>query len=280
MIVDCHTHLMTEEQWGPTFLAEYHKVADRNQTLRLGVTPEEHWQACQGADRVIVFGLNAQYLQMKAPNEQIANYVASHPEKLIGFVALDPADPHVIDELEKGVHDLKLRGIKVGPMYQDVDPLDERFHEIYRRAEADGLPILFHMATSFPAAARLQYANPIRLDEVGIRYPELRVIISHMGMPWFDDTIQTIRKHPHFYADTSIGDKPWWLYNALVAFHEWGVMHKLLLGSDFPVLTLEEQIAAFRRVNAVVEGTGLPRVPESLIEEIVHRDTLALLGLT
>jgi len=280
MIVDCHTHLMTEEQWGPIFAAEYHKVADRNRSLSLGVTAEEHWQACAGADRVIVFGLNARYLQIETPNEQIAGYVASHPEKLIGFVALDPADPDVLDELERGVQDLKLRGIKVGPMYQDVDPLDERFHEIYRRAERDGLPILFHMATSFPAAARLRYANPIRLDEVGIRYPELRVIIAHMGMPWFDDTIQTIRKHPHFYADTSIGDKPWWLYNALVAFHEWGVMHKLLLGSDFPVLTLEEQIAAFRRVNAVVERTGLPSVPDVQIDEIVHRDTLALLGLT
>lgn len=152
MIVDCHTHLMTEEQWGPIFMAEYHKVADRNQTQSLGVTPEEHWQASQAADRVIVFGLNAEYLQMKVPNEQIASYVASHPEKLIGFAALDPADPNVLDELEKGVHDLKLRGIKVGPMYQNVDPLDKRFHEIYRRAEADGLPILFHMATSFPFA--------------------------------------------------------------------------------------------------------------------------------
>jgi hypothetical protein len=34
-----------------------------------------------------------------------------------------------------------------------------------------------------------------------------------------------------------------------------------------------------RRVNAILEGTQLPRVPEEKIEEIIYRDSLALLGL-
>jgi hypothetical protein len=34
-----------------------------------------------------------------------------------------------------------------------------------------------------------------------------------------------------------------------------------------------------RRVNAVIEGTKLPPVPEEAIEEIIHRNSLELLGL-
>ena len=36
---------------------------------------------------------------------------------------------------------------------------------------------------------------------------------------------------------------------------EYGVTHKLLLGSDFPSATIDNVIAGLREVNAPVEGT-------------------------
>jgi predicted TIM-barrel fold metal-dependent hydrolase len=56
--------------------------------------------------------------------------------------------------------------------------------------------------------------------------------------------------------------------------------HKLLFGSDYPFFTAEETIAGLRAVNDVVAGTGMPRVPEQTIEELIHRPTLDLLGLS
>jgi hypothetical protein len=32
-------------------------------------------------------------------------------------------------------------------------------------------------------------------------------------------------------------------------------------------------------VNAIAEGTKLPRIPEAKIEAMIHRDTLDLLGI-
>ena len=57
------------------------------------------------------------------------------------------------------------------------------------------------------------------------------------------------------------------------------MLDKLLLGTDFPVTTVEETIAKLRGVNDIVEGTRLPRIPEEAIEGIIHRDALTLLGL-
>jgi hypothetical protein len=57
------------------------------------------------------------------------------------------------------------------------------------------------------------------------------------------------------------------------------VLHKLLLGSDYPIATPAETIAGTLRVNAILEGTQLPRVPEEELDKIIHRDSLTLLGL-
>jgi len=118
------------------------------------------------------------------------------------------------------------------------------------------------------------------MDEIAIRYPDLKIIMAHMGHPWQAETCVVIRKHPHLYADLS-GNfyRPFSFWEQLVKAGEWNVLHKILFATDFPVATVEETIAALRRVNRLVEGTPLPRVPEEAIEQIIHRDALALLDL-
>jgi len=118
------------------------------------------------------------------------------------------------------------------------------------------------------------------MDEIAIRYPDLKIIMAHMGHPWQAETCVVIRKHPHVYADLS-GNfyRPFSFWEQLVKAGEWNVLHKILLGSDFPITTVEETITALRSVNRLVESTPLPPVPEEAIEQIIHRDALALLGL-
>jgi len=115
---------------------------------------------------------------------------------------------------------------------------------------------------------------------VAILHPELRIVMAHMGHPWQADTIVVVRKHPHVYADVSaLFYRPWSAYNALRLATEWNVLDKLLFGSDFPIATAGETMAGLRSVNDVVAGTGLPRVPEDALEDVIHRDSLTLLGL-
>jgi predicted TIM-barrel fold metal-dependent hydrolase len=56
-------------------------------------------------------------------------------------------------------------------------------------------------------------------------------------------------------------------------------MGKLLFGSDLPIATPNETMGALGTVNAITEGTALPRIPEGEMEAILHRDSLRLLGL-
>ena len=118
------------------------------------------------------------------------------------------------------------------------------------------------------------------MDEVAIRFPELRIVMAHIGHPWQADTIAVIRKHPHVYADVSANFyRPWSFYAAMRIATEWNVLPKLLLGSDFPIATTAETIAGMHALNDIPRRSGLPGIPEDAIDAIIERDSLALLGL-
>ena len=119
------------------------------------------------------------------------------------------------------------------------------------------------------------------MDEIAIRYPDLKIIMAHVGHPWQVDTCVVIRKHPNVYADISANFyRPYSFWEQMVKATEWNVLDKLLFGTDFPVTTVQETIDHMRNINQIVEGTRLPRVSEEKIEAIIHRDSLALLGLS
>jgi len=169
------------------------------------------------------------------PNDYVAEYANAHPEKLIGFACLDPALGEGVEELERAVTDLKLRGLKLGPIYQNIHPMDERLQPVYRFCQERRLPILFHMGTNPIRQCPLKYTLPILLDDVAIAYPDLVMVMAHLGHPWERDGLVTIRKHPNLYADISaLHYRPWEFYNTMVLAVEWGVTHKILFGSDFP----------------------------------------------
>ncbi|MBI2939709.1 MAG: amidohydrolase [Chloroflexi bacterium] len=280
MIVDCHTHLGRAEQYG-RFLREALGRSGDHRGVTLDVTPERHWAAMASVDRAIVFGINAVFFDMRVPNEEVASYVATHPDKLIGFMSVDPGDPGALDQLEHAAADLHLRGIKMSPVYQNYHPLDPRAQRIYRRAQCLGLPILVHAARQGTPIAPMKYANPILFDEVAQLYPDLTIVLAHLGNPWIGDAMVVIRKHRNVYADLAACVKqPWWLYNALVMLMENGALDRVLFGSDFPFSTVEESLAGLREINDPVVGTRLPKIPDEAIETLIHRDTVALLGLT
>jgi predicted TIM-barrel fold metal-dependent hydrolase len=213
-------------------------------------------------------------------NDATATFVASAPDRLIGFMALHPHDPACLDELDRCRTDLGMRGVKLGANYQNFDPLEARALAIYERAQRYGLPVLFHQGTSPVREAPIRLAHPLLMDEIAMRYPDLKIIMAHMGHPWQADTCVVIRKHPNVYADVSgTFYRPFSFWEQLIRASEWNVMHKLLLGSDYPIVTVQETIDGLRNVNRIVEGTNLPRVPEDAIEAIIECDALSLLGL-
>lgn len=253
----------------------------RGAPAEIDIREEDHWEAMQAVDRAIVFGFRAIHSGLVVPNDLIARYVAQHPEKLIGFSCIDPNEPDYLDEMHRTFEDMNFRGLKLAPIYQNYHCMDERMQPVYEYCEKRGIPILIHQGTTFPRRAPLKYSLPIQLEDVALKYPELRIVIAHMGHPWIDDTVVLIRKQPHVYSDISaLYYRPWQFYNGLMSAVEYGAHHKLLLGSDYPFTTPGETIRQLRTGSFITGQSGLPRIPEHVVEGLINRDTLGLLGLS
>jgi predicted TIM-barrel fold metal-dependent hydrolase len=279
MKIDCHTHVGESAHLTKDFVRDA-RIASGNPNQQLAVDLDDHWKTMQFVEKAIVLGFRAHHVGYVVPNEYVAGYVQQHPEKLAGFASIDPHDDDAIEQLDHCIQDMKLKGLKLGPIYQNMHPQDPRFLRLFQRAAELDIPILIHQGTTFCHDVSLEYANPILLQPIALKFPGLRMVIAHLGHPWIGETISLIRKHANLYADLSaLHYRPWQFYNALVLAKEYGVLHKLLPGSDYPVTTPQASTDGLRSVNAPAKGTAMPTIPEDQIETILERDSFALLGL-
>jgi len=278
-MIDCHTHIgEAGTHLGGALLDDAARVWGPE--LHLGVSLEEHWQAMEPVDAAIVLAFAAPAVGFNVPNEYVADYVQMHPDKLIGFASVDPNDQEAPDQLQHAAASLALRGLKLGPIYQHFDPLSKNAFNVYEVAERLQLPVMWHQGTTFVRDAPLIHARPVLLDEIATRFPDLKIVVAHLGHPWIEEAMATIRKHPNLYADISaLETRPWQYYNGMLAAVEYGVTGRLLLGTDYPFSTIERTTEGLRSINRFIAGTALPAIPDEVIEGIIHRDSLALLGL-
>jgi predicted TIM-barrel fold metal-dependent hydrolase len=293
MVIDVHTHTPRFETEIPAGLRDATINASWNPAgaRSLVYTWAEFEEAMAPVDRAIVFNIaehptanllvDEPYLA-KAPqvNDETATFVRSNPEKYIGFLSVHPDDPAMLEEVERGTGDLGLRGIKLGLNYQNVDPLGENAMRLYAYAEEHNLPMMFHQGTSPVRFAAIDHAHPRHTDRIAMAFPNLTIIMAHIGHPFCLDALMVARKHPNVWADISgCVLRPWGFYQAMAAALEWGVLGKILFGSDYPASTPEESMRLLRAVNDARPGGGAPTIPEAEIERIIEQDSLALPGL-
>ncbi len=285
VIIDCHTHIWeSPEQLGKARLEPNCRVR-RGPHLENGELPdasaEEHFSCSEPVDRSLVFGFKSRQLGAEIPRQLIYAYVRRHPEKLIGVAGIDPTNlDEALSDLHEADAEYGMKAITVSPAAQDFHPADSRAMQIFSEALRLRKPVFIHQGIHFAASSKMEFARPSHLDEVARDLPQLKLVIAHMGFPWVDECIVLLGKHSNVFADiSSLIHRPWTAYNALLRAYEYGVMEKLLFGSDFPYMPPARAIESLYRINQLVTGTNLPTIPRQSLAGIVERDALALLGL-
>jgi predicted TIM-barrel fold metal-dependent hydrolase len=291
LIVDCHTHVWQDsEQLGSVDLGEM-SAEDRKIALSKSLSgmsprvlppadPETHREHTAAVDRAIVLGFRSRYLNATVPNDFVSKYVSGSPDRLIGFAGIDPMEDSALDDLAWAREELKLRGIAISPGGQDFHPANSRAMRVYDYCNVHKLPVVFHPGGLMNQQSKLEYSRAFLIDEVARAFPQLRIVVAQMAQPWVDECVILIGKHPHVFADISgLLIRPWPAYNALVNAHEYGVIDKLLFGSDFPYTSPADCIESLFSINQMVQGTNLPVIPREALRGIVERDSLTLLGL-
>lgn len=215
-------------------------------------------------------------------NKKLAKYVGRHTDKMVGFAAVEPDKDRAILKNPKSIEDkLGFKGAVLHCSARGFHPTHTSAMRFYESAQELGLPVFFHNSGhALGPEAVLEYAQPYLLDEIARGFPELKMIIGSMGIPFIEQTLSMVARHRNVYADLTINPRNiWQTYNIVVAAYEHGIMNKLLFGSGFPSSNAGHCIETLLGFNMRLADTNLPTVPRGSIRNIIERDTLRLLGI-
>lgn len=132
---------------------------------------------------------------------------------------------------------------EIGAFYQGKTLADPLYDPYLKICEKYGIPVAIHtgggppMTTDFAPEARLVPGNPLLIEDVPVRYPNLKIYMMHSGVAWFREALQLMLSHPHVYTDLGL---VLWAHPApmfygrefLIRAKEFGMLDRVMFGSD------------------------------------------------
>ena len=152
-----------------------------------------------------------------------------------------------VDSLRKQFEKGKLQVIgEMSPFYAGITADDPSQEPYFALAEELGIPVGFHILPGGPnngihlmpemlGGMRAYNANPMQLEEVLVKYPNLKLYIMHGGWPYVDDVKALLYAHSNLYVDIAVIN---WvlpeeeLYRYLKALIKSGFGDRIMYGSD------------------------------------------------
>ena len=245
-IIDAHIHFCPEmdgfrvlaEQAGHEYTAEHLRAEFR----RLGIT-------C-----AVVMG-------SRAPGTDMADY----PDFLRYCVGLDRGweqlkEQQLAELVEQNLRRPDCAGIKLYPGYSHRYVGDRRYAPLYELAAQYDKPVAIHTGATAGGMGLLKYAHPLTVDEAAAQFPQTRFVMCHFGNPWLTDAAAVMEKNENVFADLSGLLEGRVELDALFRENEgyfsllrtWmgyaGGYEKLMYGTDWPLVNLEQYIAFAARL--------------------------------
>jgi hypothetical protein len=188
-------------------------------------------------------------------NDAVVQFAADHADVAIPFVSLDPTrGAEAVAEARRLVSAGGVRGLKLHPPLQQFFPNDRLAYPLYEVFADAGLPVLFHtghsgIGTGMPGGGgvRLKYGHPMPIDDVAVDFPDMPIILAHPSFPWQDEAISVCLHKPRVYIDLS-GWSPKYFSPTLVQYANTLLKHKVLFGSDYPLLTPDRWLSEFEKI--------------------------------
>ena len=266
---DCHVNIYNEEHILPLYWTLHGRV--RKGELAHQSDADSLYKAMAEVEKAIIFTLRyADAIGVEGDDETTAAAVRKYPDKFVGFAYVDPRRADYMDMLVHGIEDLGLKGVKFGPIYNGVHLSDPRLEPVYEYLPKRNLPLTMHMGTTYARNAPVELGRAIHVEPVAMKYPDLTMILAHLGHPWYDEAIVVARKQPNVWLEQSaLFYRPWQYYNMLVLAEEYRTADKIFFGTDFPFAGVAESADGLININKQVEGTNLPRVSDETIQSIL-----------
>ena len=166
-------------------------------------------------------------------------------------------------ELSAAVADLPVAYAVVGPSFwgdAQYPPSDAVYYPLYTKCAELDLPLCLNTGLPGPPIPG-EVQNPIHLDRVCVRFPELKLCMIHGADPWWDVAIRLMIKYANLRLMTSAWS-PKRLPDSLLHYMRTRGPDKVIFGSDWPVLKI---------ARVVPEATALD-LPPAVLENYLYNN--------
>ncbi|MFQ6393003.1 amidohydrolase family protein [Nocardia sp. KC 131] len=165
-------------------------------------------------------------------NEWTADFAERTPDCL--HTATFYPEPHAASYVEAAIE----RGARVFKVHVQVGgfhPGDALLDPVWGLIEDARIPVVIHCGSG-PAPG--QYTGPEPIAALLQRFPQLRLIIAHMGTPEYSEFLDLVKDYPGVHLDTTMVWTDFSEADAPFPANEHGRLHdfgdRILFGSDFP----------------------------------------------
>lgn len=201
MIIDIHTHTFPDKIAPATIekLASMAHTKPYSNGTNAGLAAS---MAAAGVDRSVVLPVATNPKKVCSINDSAACINLDYAKTgIFSLGCIHPDFPDWKQELAR-IADLELKGIKLHPVYQDIDLDDLRYLRILDRCGELGLVVLTHAGQDVGIPGRVR-CSPEMVMRAWKQVGPVLMILAHMG-GWRDwDQVEELLSDAGFYLDSS-----------------------------------------------------------------------------
>ena len=255
-VIDCHTHVCFAED-------EVTKFA-RN----MNVEPSFEGLLNElGKNRISGAFVITENLQDSTPMG--LNDVQSLPKnpKISWIAGINPFKAGIkeIVATDKALSDGVFKGLKIYLGYYPFFPHNKIYEKFYMLAQKHNVPVFFHTGDTFGSSHFVKHTHPLNIDELAVKFPDVKIVLCHFGNPWCIDAAEIVYKNQNVFADLSgfcignfkAGKSANVLSRRIESSLEYCGYDKLLYGTDWPLAGMRDY---FQLIKGVIPRSERKKV--------------------
>lgn len=181
-------------------------------------------------------------------NDEVFQATQKYPNRIIGFCVLCPRLKwDMKEEIDRCVKKFGMKGLKLHPFVNEFYADSPLIDPALEKAREYKLPVLFHSGTD-------SHSHPRTIGNMAKRYPDVTIIIGHMGGEAYPDAIQVAKANPNVLLDTT--EVPNIANIIELAVKNVGA-ERVVWGSDSPALNAGVEMAKVKLANISQKEKGM-----------------------
>ena len=156
-------------------------------------------------DAMVVLGIDFGLVnEGRMTNDEYMEWLfgrCSSDERFIPFIGVDPNRKDAVQKVREYYSKYEPKGIKVYPA-TGFYPDDERYDDYWKAIDDCGLAVTVHTGMAL-APLDEKYCRPSFMRRIAEKYPDMKIIIAHLGGKFHDELFPLMDACENVYADCS-----------------------------------------------------------------------------